>query len=325
MKRLPLLHALVVVFSTLLLPATSGAQTNYPTKPVVFVVPTAPGGAWDILGRALTHGLGQTTGKQYIVENRAGAGTVIGARSVAGADPDGYTLLVAGTATLAFAPALSKSLPYSPEKDFQPISIVSTHSYTLLGRPGLPAKNLNELIALGKKGEGLTVATGGRGTGQHVAALLLAEQTGMKLTYVPYKGAGQVYPDLLGGRVDLFFDTTSMAANYAGPDRAQPYMVSSPVRSSLLPNVPTPAEAGLPDFQIEGWVGVFAPAGMPAAPVQYMRKAIEDVMTAPEFKKVIEQAGGRLATLSAQERDDFVRTEAQHWSAVLRKAGIEPE
>lgn len=205
------------------------------------------------------------------------------------------------------------------------MSIVSTHSYTLLGRPDLPAHDLKELIALGKQGEGLTVATSGKGTGQHVAALLLAEQTGMKFTYVPYKGAGQVYPDLLAGRVDLFFDTTSVAAKYADSDRAKAYMVSSPVRSSLLPAVPTPAEAGLSDFQMEGWVGVFAPAGVPAEPIQYMRQAIEDVMTAPDFKKVIEQAGGRLATLPEQERASFIESEVQHWAGVLHKASIEPE
>jgi len=301
------------------------AQSIYPDRAVSLVVPTAPGGAWDIMGRFIAERLAKLTGKTFVVENRAGAGTMIGAQAVARAAPDGYTLLIAGTATLALAPALSKVASYDPSRDFIPVSLISTHSYTLIGRPGLPASNLQELIALGKQGHGLTVATSGRGSGQHVAALLLAEKTGMQLTYVPYKGAGEVYPDLMSGRVDLYFDTTSVAAKQIVAGKVKAFIVSSPERSVLIPAVPTAHEAGLTDFAMEGWLGVFAPTGVATERLELLRGAIETVKSAPEFKNLVEQAGGRVISLTEGERSEFIGKEVREWGTVIRNAGIQPE
>jgi tripartite-type tricarboxylate transporter receptor subunit TctC len=306
--------------------ASLALAQEFPSRTVRIIVPSAPGGGYDVIGRLLAERFTPELGQAFVVENRPGGGTLIGTQAVANAAPDGYTLLIGGLANMAFNPGLHKDLRYDPVKDFAPVAMVGAFTYALVGRRDLPMTTLKDIIGYARANPGkLSIATSGVGTGQHVSALMLKHYAGIDLLEVSYKGAQPAYLDLLAGRVDLFFDNTTTARPFIADGRVKPYVTSGSVRDALLPNVPTAAEAGLHDLVLDSWLGLFAPAKTPSAVIDRLRAATLEALQNPDVRRRLEVNGWRILSMSPDDMRAFVKREAEKWPAVLRQAGIRPE
>ena len=313
-------------FFILALGLTTALAQDYPSKTVRIIVASAPGGGYDFTGRLLAERLSPELGQPFVVENRVGGGTVLGTQTAAAAPADGYTLVMGGLANMAFNLALHKDLRYDPIRDFTPVAMVGAFTYALVGRKDLPASNMRELIDYARANPGkLSIATSGVGTGQYVSALLLKRFASVDLLVVNYKGAQPAYADLLPGRVDLFFDNTTTARPFIADGRVKPFVTSGPVRDTLLPNVPTAAEAGMPEFVLDSWMALFAPAKTPAPIVERLRGATLKALDNPDVRRRLEATGWRVISMPADETRAFVRREAEKWPALLRQAGLQPE
>ena len=315
-----------MLVAVLSLAACAALAQEYPTRTVRIVVPSAPGGGYDVIGRLLAERFSQDFGQAFVVENRPGAGTLVGTQAVAAAAPDGYTLVVGGLANMAFGPGLYKDARYNAVSDFAPVAMVGAFTYALVARKDLPLSNLGQLIEYARANAGkLTIATSGLGTGQHVSALMLKRFGRIDLLEIPYKGAQPAYVDLLAGRVDLFFDNTTTARPFIADGRVRPIITSGSVRDALLPDVPTAAEAGLHEFVLDSWLGLFAPAKTPAAVIARLRSATLQSMADTQVRARLETNGWRILSMSPEETRAFVRREAEKWPAFLLQAGVKPE
>ena len=306
------------------LPAIAQTTPTFPSRLLTVVVPVGPGGSYDYLGRLLGDGLSKELGQAVMVENRPGAGTVVGTTYAVKSAPDGYTMVVGGVGSIAQAPALTRDLPYNPTRDLMPLQLVSTNGYTLIARPDLPQKTLPELIAFAKANPGkLTIGTPGQGSGQAVGAALLKSLAGIDLLEVQFKGAPPIYTELLAGRIDLFFDGT-------GTGTAQPFVKSGKVRAIVtsgetreLPDVPTFRESGLPELVLSSWTGLFVPAATPRPVVLRLRQAIDKVIATPAFREHLNSRS--FSPFTTPDVEAFVRAENQRWPALLAKAGVKPQ
>ena len=317
-------RAFVVLLGVLAV--TLAAAQDYPSRAVHIIVPSTPGGGYDVIGRLLAERFTTDLGQPAIVENRAGAGTLTGTQAAAMAAPDGYTLLIGGLANMAFNAGLHKDLRYDAVRDFTPVALVGLFTYALVGRKDLPPANLKQLLDAARENPGkVSIATSGGGSGQQVSALLLKRFANIDLLEVPYKGAQPVYLDLLAGRVDLFFDNTTTARPFIADGRVKPYVTSGSVRDALLPDVPTAAEAGLPDLVLDSWIGLFAPAKTPARAIERLRGATLKAVADPDVRRRLEATGWRIVSMSPEETRAFVKREAEKWPVLLRQAGIRPE
>ena len=312
-----LLGALSAAFSTI---PSLHAQT-YPTKPIRMMVPSLPGGGFDATGRILADKMGPLLGTSIIVENRSGAGTVLGTEIASKSLPDGYTLLIGGLSNIALNPGLYPKLSYDPF-DFRPIGLAVSYSYTLIGRKDFPANNLRELIDYGRANPGKLSYGGAAGTGQHVAASALFSQLEVKALSVFYKGAALVYPDLLGSRIDLYFDNTQTARPHIEKGVVKAFATSSPVRLSFLPNIPTIAETGVGKLEMETWFGPFVVKATPQAIVDRLRTEFYKTMAMPDVVERFEKGSGRVLSMSPGETEKYVASEIARWTAVIKKAGI---
>ncbi len=302
--------------------APAGAQT-FPDRPIKIVVPNPPGGGFDLSARVIADPLSRALGQPVIIENKAGSGTLVGSGFAARAPADGYTLLLGGTSNMALNIGLYEKLPYDPIKDFTPIGLIVTWPFMLVSRMELPQKTLAEVIDTARKNPDKVIfATGGLGTGQHIAASLLAHSAGIKITMAPYGSAQAAYPDLIGGRVDLFFDNASTALPQVRGGAVRAFAVSSAKRYSVMPYVPTVQETGLAKLDMETWFGLFAPAGTPEPVLAKLRDAIRTARADPEVVKIFGASGGAINALNVAETDAFVKREAERWNALLREAGI---
>ena len=315
-------QALAVISLTASVTLPALAQT-YPAKPIRIVVPFAPGGNVDITARTVAPELSSLLGQPVVVDNKPGAGGTIGANEVAKAAPDGYTLLMGSNSTISVAPALYPNNPYNPVRDFAPISNLAQVPFVLVVHPALPAANVRELVALARsKQGGLSMASAGTGSSNHLVGELFQAQTGVRLNHIPYKGSGQALNDLLAGQVNLMFDQlTSASANIkAGKLRA--LAVSSAVRSAALPEVPTFAEAGISGFDITNVTGLLAPAGTPPEIIARLHaaavKAVESKAVRDRFAAMgVSPVGDRPDQFAAFIREDFAR-----WSKVVKDGNI---
>src|SRR5947209_13460012 len=300
---------------------TVRAQTTYPNHPVKIIVPIAPGGSYDLVGRALADALSRRTGQAFFVENKPGAGTVVGTQAAAQSEADGYTLLVGGLSNMAFNSALYSKLGYDPRKDFVPVALVYKFGYVMVGRKDLPHAKLQDLVAAAKANPGsISVATAGVGTGQQLVAAAFMKAAGIKLLEVPYKGSPPAFTDLLAGRVDLFFDSIAAGLPYVRSGQARGIAVLSSKRSPLAPEVPTMSEAGVPGLEIDSWLGMFAPAKTPPEVVARLRGEIRASL--PELKERFEKSGGEVWDLPNERLDAFVASEYESWTRLIREAGI---
>ncbi|MDM0036865.1 tripartite tricarboxylate transporter substrate binding protein [Variovorax sp. J22P271] len=294
---------------------------DYPSKPITLIAPSGPGGGYDLTGRMLADVLGRQMGASFIVENRAGSGTLIGTQAAAVAAPDGHTLLVGGLSNLVFNAALYKKLPYNP-RDFVPIGLVARYPYLLVARGDLPQNDLKELLAeLRANPDRLTIATSGPGSGQEVMATLFAKSTGTKITQVPYKAAAPAYQDLLAGRVDLFLDTLTTARPHVDAKRLKAIFLTSEKRSPHLPAVPTAAELGLPQLQMGTWFGLFAQRGVPPPVIEQLRAALRAAVQSGELARRLEPLGIEVMNLDQAATEAFINAEHARWTQTIKQSG----
>jgi tripartite-type tricarboxylate transporter receptor subunit TctC len=261
-------------------------------------------------------------GNPVVVENRPGAGMLLGTEAAAKAEADGYTILLGAKPNIAFNAGLYDKLPYDPRTDFVPVGIASFNPYTLVARSDLPFNSLKEILDFARAHPGkLTYASGGNGTGQHITAAVTFHLAGVQVTHVPYKGAAPAYQDLLPGRVDLFFDNSATAQPHIEARRVKPIAVSSAERFAALPDVPTVRESGL-DFDNETWIGYFVRAGTPAPIVARLRADFDKVLAMPEITAGLEKRGYRTARLSGKDTEAMVARDIDKWTQLIRSAGI---
>jgi len=299
---------------------------DYPSRPVRIVVPSAPGGGFDLVGRVLAQKVGEQMGQAFVVENRPGAGTLVGTQLVARSAPDGYNLLVGGLSNIALNMGLYKEPGYDSLVDFTSVGLVVSHSYTLVARKDLPLASLAEVIAFARANPGkLNIGTSGPGTGQYIGAAIIAALTNVDIVKVPYKGAQPVYQDLLAGRVDLFYDNTTTTRPYVESGQVRALAVSSRERATSMPQLPTLTETGVVDLEMETWFGLFAPARTSRAIVERLRAEVDRATRSADLRSRLEMGSGRSLRMTPAETEAFVRAEVAKWTRLLRKAGIEPE
>jgi tripartite-type tricarboxylate transporter receptor subunit TctC len=300
------------------------ADAEYPTHRITMVVPFTPGGTADILARIVASGLKDALGQPVIVENRAGADGNIGAADVAAAAADGYTLLVGPTSTNAINPSLHKGLTFDARRDFVAIANLGTVPNVLVVPPTIKARSVRELIAAAKAGQ-LSFASGGVGGSQHLSGALFEHMAGVQMLHVPYKGGNAQMNDLLSGRVDLMFCNLPVCLPQIRAGKLVALGVTSAQRSALLPDVPTIAEAGVPDYNVEGWFGLFAPTGTPKAVVDRLNAEVVKLMNAPKTRELLLAQGAEPGRASADQFGAFVRQEQVRWAQVIRDAKISVE
>src|SRR3954470_18893741 len=297
------------------------AQTAYPSRPVKIIVPIGPGGSYDLVGRYLADALSRRTGQAFFVENKPGAGTVVGTQAASQSEADGYTLLVGGLSNMAFNSALYARLGYDPLKDFVPVALVYRFGYVMVARRDLPQTSLQEIIAAAKASPGsITVATAGVGTGQQLVAAAFMRAAGVKLLEVPYKGSPPAFTDLLAGRIDLFFDSMAAGLPYVQSGQGRGIALLSSKRSPLAPDVPTMSEADVPGLDVDSWLGIFAPAKTPPEAIAKLRREIRASL--PGLKERFEKSGGEVWDLPDDKVDAFVASEYESWTRLIREAGI---
>jgi len=307
-----------------LVAAAPAAQAQaYPTKPVRIVVPTGAGGITDIVARIVAARLTDRMGQTFLIDNKAGAGGIIGTEVVARAPADGYTLLMVFPSH-PVNPALKLHLPYDTIRDFAPVTTLTTVSLVLLVPPSLPVKNVKDLIALAKR-ERVTFASVGSGSLAHLGAELFRSKAGIELTHVPYRSAPAAQQALMGGEVSMFFDTPITAVPLVKDGRLRALGVSTRTRSPLMPDVPTIEEAGVPGYEVLGWNGILAPAATPRPIVERLNREIRAVLDEPEVKQKLAQQGADPAPTDPESFARLIRDDVAKWADVIRSAGIQPD
>jgi tripartite-type tricarboxylate transporter receptor subunit TctC len=304
--------------------AFAQASGSYPTHPVTLVVPYPPGGSADVLARAVGQKLGERLGQPVVVENKAGAATAIGAKAVARAPADGYTLLLGTVSSQAINPAMNK-VGYDPVADFVPVAPLASIPFVFVANPAVPVSSVADVVALAKSKPGeLAYASAGPGTSNHLAGELFASEAKIKLLHVPYKGSAPALNDVLAGHVPLMFDlqATSMAHIQAG--KLKPLAVTTRERSSLLPNVPTMAEAGVPGFEVSAWFGLFAPAGVPQPIVERLNADVTAILKSPEMQTQLHDLGAEPELGTPAQYASFAKAEAAKWAQTVKGAGLAP-
>ena len=327
MKNKKISSLLSYFFSLLALLLTTGtspalAQANFPEKPLRIVVPFPPGGGTDIVVRALAAGMATELNQSVIIENKAGAGTVIGTDFVAKSPPDGYTLLV-GTFAFAVNPSLLAKLPFDTNKAFDPVVLISRSPNVLVVRADSPYKSVQDIVQAAQANPGkLTYASQGNGTSAHLAAELFNALAKVNILHIPYKGASAALTDIVGGQVDLMFATSAGATPLLDSGRLRALAVTTPERSPAFPALPTMIEAGVPDYQATSWYGLYVPAGTPTAVIARLNAVTTKVAQAEAFKSRVASEGLVISTGTPQQLDEFMRGEQARWARVINAAGI---
>ncbi len=298
------------------------AQAAYPNRPVKFIVPFPAGGPVDVTARAMAQKLGELWGQNGIVDNRAGAGGIVGAEIAAKQPADGYNLFVCAIHH-SVLPALKPNLSYNIEKDFVPVSFGAMFPVILVAHPSLPAKNVAELIALAKREPGkIAFSSSGNGGGTHLAGELFNMHAGTQLQHIPYKGSAPAMTDLLGGQVQLMFADAPTALPQIRAGKVRALGVASAQRSALLPELPTIAEGGLPGYEAYSWAALVAPAGTPKDIVAKISTDLQRVMTQPDVKQRLFDAGAEAMPTSPEKLAQMLRSEIEKWAKVVKAANI---
>ena len=305
--------------------STVAAAQPYPSKPIRFIIPFAPGGGNDIIGRVVAQRLSDVWSQSVVVDNRGGAGSSLGTAVAAKSPPDGYTLLLTSIA-IAFNANLYRNLPYDVTKDLAAVSRVATQPSLLVVHAKVPARTVRELVDLarGKPGA-LTFASAGMGSGVHFAGEIFRLAAGIDIRHVPYKGTGPALNDLLGGQVDLMMSTMASALPHVATGRLRSLGISSLRRSPAAPDIPTIAESGLPGFEYATWYGLHVPAGTPRPIVTTISAAVGRVIAAPEVRERFAAAGVDPESSTPEAFAAFCRVEIARWADVVRRAGVKPE
>ncbi|MDC7787256.1 tripartite tricarboxylate transporter substrate binding protein [Rhodoplanes sp. TEM] len=304
---------------------TPAAAQEYPTQVIRLVVPTPPGGMADLLGRIIAQKISENTKATMVVENKTGAAGLIAAELVAKAPPDGYTLFLGYHSTQSILPLITARMPYDPVKDFTPVIYLAIAPNVLVVNPAVPAGSVQELVAWVKANPGkASYASQGKGTTGHLGGEMLAQATGIRMTHVPYRGGAPALQDVIGGQVTMMFDIVPLAREHVTSGRVKALAVTAPQRVAPLPDVPTTAEAGIPDVQGGAWWGLFAPAGTRREVVDWLNAETRRAFDGDVRARLTEQ-GLRFALGTPEELAEHVRRETERWRAVIEKAGIKPE
>jgi tripartite-type tricarboxylate transporter receptor subunit TctC len=302
--------------------AVSAQEANFPVKPIRFLVGQAPGGATDIVGRMAATKMSEVIGQNVLVENRTGAAGSIAASTVAKGAPDGYSVLVVSS-SFAINPSLYANLPFDPQKDLAPISLLAEAPFLLVVHPSLPVKSVKELVALGRtRGDVLTYGSGGVGSSGHLAGALFETTAGVKFTHVPYKGAGQALVDLLGGQITFTFASMLSSGPHVKQQRLRVLGVTSRKRSSAMPQVPTIGEAGYPGYSTGSWYGLLGPAATPPAILARISQAAHKSVMSPEVRERMSGDGAEPIGSSPAEFQSYLGAEIAKWRKVVASIGL---
>jgi tripartite-type tricarboxylate transporter receptor subunit TctC len=297
------------------------AQT-YPAKAITLVIPFAAGGSNDIVGRAIGKKLTQAWGQPVVVENRSGAGGLIGSADVAAAAPDGYTLLLISS-TFTINPAIRKRMPFDTTRDFTPVAFIAHSPLLFVASKDLPVKSAKDLLALARSKPGqITYASAGPGSINQIAAELIALSAGIKLMHVPYRGGAPALNDLIGGHVDVYVSSLPQVLQFAQNGQARALAVTSVKRTALLPDVPTLDEAGISGFDLSSWWGIVGPAGMPADVVNALNSEIGKMLNSPELSTFLSNEGAEAEAMTPRQFGDLMRLETERWTKVAHEANI---
>ena len=311
--------------AALVVASSAGHAQTYPSRPITLIVPFAVGGSNDIVGRAIGKKLSEAWGQPVVVDNRGGAGGVIGTSAVAAAAPDGYTLLLVSP-TFTINPAVKKILPFDPIRDFTPVAFIARSPLLLTASNKLPVKSVRELLDLAKSRPGqITYASSGPGSINQISAELIALSAGVKFLHVPYKGGAPGLNDLVGGHVDLYVSSLPQVLPLARSGQARALAVTSARRTALLPEVPTLEEAGISGVDMWSWWGIVGPAGMPANVVNALNAEIGKMLSSPELSMFLANEGAEAATMTPQQFGDMMRLETERWIKVAHEANISVE
>lgn len=316
----PVFRLMVFAACAMLGPLVTAQQ--FPSKPIRMIAPSSPGGPVDVLARILAQGMTETLGQQMVIENRAGAAGQIGADLVAKAPPDGYTVLLGFSAPLAISPNLNEKTPYDSLKDFAPVSQVAAAPYVLLVHPSVPAKSVKELVALARSRPGkMNFASGGTGTGLHMAGELFNYTARIKIVHVPYKGAGPGIAAMMGGEVDMMFNGVAAALPHVRSGRVRALAVGGDKRSPLVPELPTVAESGL-KFNTTGWYGIVAPRGTPQPVVTKLHAETVRALNLPAVKDQLTKLSVDSIGSTPEQFATLIREEFATWAKVIKAAGL---
>jgi tripartite-type tricarboxylate transporter receptor subunit TctC len=301
------------------------SQADYPTKPIRFIVPFPPGGGTDIVSRLVTNKMAEVLGWKFVVDNRSGAGGSVGMEVAANSVPDGYTLVMGQTSNLAINPSLYARLPYVPLRDFAPVSLVSMIPITVMVSTKAPYKSLGDLISAAKaKPDQVTYASTGNGTVGHLTGELFQRMTGVKFIHVPYKGASQVFPDLLGGRVNFFLASLESAIPQVKAGTIRALAVTSAQRAPALPDVPTVADSGYKGFEANTWTGVLAPAKTPKPIIARLSAEITRILNLPDMRERL-ATGGSPVQAGPAAFTALLKADSEKWGRIVKEAGVKVE
>jgi tripartite-type tricarboxylate transporter receptor subunit TctC len=302
------------------------ATSDYPNKPIRYVVATGPGGASDIIARTIGPPLSELLGVQLVIDNRSGAGNTVGAEVAARATPDGYTLLSCNIASLAIGPALYKRLGYDPERDFAALGLIVSNPNVFSVNPSVAAKTIPEFIALAKAEPGkLNYASAGIGTSPQLSMELFKTEAGISIVHIPYKGVGPGLLDVIAGRVQAMTSTVPAALSSVRSGKIRALGVTSKQREPDLPDVPTIAESGMPNFEVVSWQGLCTNAEAPPAALRRLRNALATTLSQPDTRKRLVDQGFQLYVMSADKAAAFIHAERTRWAKVVKEVGIAPQ
>src|SRR6266849_9772443 len=321
MKSLLKLAAMLFA-SFALLQAPAAQSQTYPAKPIRFVVPFTPGGGNDVLARTIGQKLYEAWGRPVIVDNRPGAAGNIGAELVAKAAPDGYTFLIAANSILAINPTLYDKAPFDPVKSFVPVTLIGAVPIVLIVNPSVPASSVNELVALAKsKPDGLSYASSGSGSPQHLSAELFKSMTAAKMVHIPYKGAAPAVTDLLGGQVQVLFAPMNTVLAHIKSGKLRALGVAANKRLAYFPDLPTIAEAGVPGYYSDLWFGLVTPAGTPGEIVDKLNREVGKILAQADVKEKLSAQGIEPSATTPDEFAALIKTDLARWDKVIRDSG----
>jgi len=324
MSRFALAAIALISTAALALPGGAAQAQTYPSKPIRLVLPYVPGGIIDTAGRHFALRLSESLGQSVVAENRPGAGGMVGIDVVARAAPDGYTIVLTDPGIVS-NPTLQKDPPYDL-KAVQAVSIVGSSPAVIVASQHLPVKTFSELIAYAKANPGkLNFASAGIGTAPHLAGEMIKLRTGIDMTHVPYRGIGAAYPDVMSGKVQLAFSSIAGAVPFTSDNRVRPLATTGAARSAVYPDVPTVAESGLPGFDVDLWIGIYAPAGLPPAVLAKLNGELKKVLQHPELKAALAKIGVEPRGTTPEEAAAFTRSEFEKWKKVIVEGNIKPE
>ena len=316
----------VLIAASLCAASNCALAQNYPSRPARMVVPWTAGGTADLMARISSQKFSESFGQQFVVDNRPGAGGLIGTEQVAKAAPDGLTLLLATTAPNSVAPSLYAKLPFDPVKDFASVSLMATTCYVLSVHPSMPVSNARQLVALAKARPGqLTFSSPGSGTPNHLSGEMLKMLTGIDMQHVPFKGSAQAISDVIGGQIAMSFENIVVASPFVKNGRLKALGVTSAKRASALPSVPTMAESGVPGFEAVGWFGLVVPARTPRMIVNRLNTETVKAANAPEVRERLTAVGFDVVTSTPEAFARYIRSEVIKWRALAKQMALKPE